>query len=216
MACRTLSASSDGEESLRIGVARLKAAVLCCLLIWCSAAAAQEGSSSRASEASKAAAAAAGRPTRPSRPRARVEEAQPSLYYLKDKQGNLQAVPNFSFEDFEELYRLKHQLAQGDQRPRYSIQQISAGGTANGRLRRADHPVSHPGAGGAVAAGAAAPRPGRAPRAAAIPGPGRAVPALRGRQRGLRALDSRSRRAAAASHLEDAAAAGHAWATKRG
>ena len=40
-------------------------------------------------------------------------------------------MPNFSFEDFEELYRLKHQLAQGDQRPRYSIQQISASGTAD-------------------------------------------------------------------------------------
>ena len=63
---------------------------------------------------------------------ARVEEAQPSLYYLKDKQGNLQAVPNFGFEDFEELYRLKHQLAPGEQRPLYSIQQISASGTAAG------------------------------------------------------------------------------------
>ncbi len=62
---------------------------------------------------------------------ARLEEAQPSLYYLKDKQGNLQAVPNFSFEDFEQLYRLKHQLAQGDQRPRYTIQQITASGTAD-------------------------------------------------------------------------------------
>ena len=41
-------------------------------------------------------------------------------------------MPNFGFEDFEELYRLKHQLAPGQQRPHYSIQQISTSGTAAG------------------------------------------------------------------------------------
>ena len=61
----------------------------------------------------------------------RVEESQPSTYYLKDKQGNLQAVPNFTLEDFEELYKLKHQLVQGDQRPRYSLQQMLATGSVN-------------------------------------------------------------------------------------
>ena len=44
----------------------------------------------------------------------------------------MQAVPNFNFEDFEQLYRLKHQLVQGDERPRYSIQQISAAATVAG------------------------------------------------------------------------------------
>jgi len=61
----------------------------------------------------------------------RVEETHPSIYYLKDKQGNLQAVPNFTLEDFEDLYKLKHQLVQGDQRPRYSLQQMLATGTIN-------------------------------------------------------------------------------------
>ena len=51
------------------------------------------------------------------------------MFYLKDKQGGLQAVPNFTFEDFEELYKLKHQLLQGDQRPRFSLQQMSATGS---------------------------------------------------------------------------------------
>ncbi len=60
----------------------------------------------------------------------RIEETNPSIYYLKDKQGNLQAVPNFTLEDFEELYKLKHQLVQGDQRPRYSLQQMLATGSA--------------------------------------------------------------------------------------
>ncbi len=62
---------------------------------------------------------------------ARVEEAQPPLYYLKDNKGNLQAVPNFTLEDFEALYKLKHQLVQGDQRPRFSLQQMIANGAVN-------------------------------------------------------------------------------------
>src|SRR5271157_3943467 len=61
----------------------------------------------------------------------RIEETHPSIYYLKDKQGNLQAVPNFTLEDFEELYKLKHQLVQGNQRPRYSLQEMSATGAVN-------------------------------------------------------------------------------------
>ena len=61
----------------------------------------------------------------------RVEETHPALYYLKDKQGNLQAVPNFTLEDFEQLYKLKHQLVQGDQRPRYSLQEMLATGGVN-------------------------------------------------------------------------------------
>ena len=72
---------------------------------------------------------------RPPRPRSRrprrIEESRPSLYYLKDKHGNLQAVPNFTLEDFEDLYKLKHQLVQGDPRPRYSLQQMLASGTVN-------------------------------------------------------------------------------------
>ena len=66
----------------------------------------------------------------------RVEETNPSIYYLKDKQGNLQAVPNFTLEDFEELYKLKHQLVQGDQRPRYSLQQMLATGHRQSRPDR--------------------------------------------------------------------------------
>ncbi len=95
------------------------AGILCGQSIGFAAAAPDDATAPRSHELLKAAA-------------ARVEEAEPPLYYLKDKQGNLQAVPNFGFEDFEELYRLKHQLAPGEQRPRYSIQQISASGTAAG------------------------------------------------------------------------------------
>ena len=61
----------------------------------------------------------------------RIEEVQPSLYYLPDEKGKLQAVPNFTLKDFEDLYKLKHQLVQGDQRPRYTLQQMLATGSVN-------------------------------------------------------------------------------------
>ena len=111
----------------------LAAVIVCSLLDRGSATPAPEFGLVWAAEAvNEAAAPAASAAGRSDAPAAKVEEAEPSLYYLKDKQGGLQAVPNFSFEDFEELYRLKHQLVEGDQRPRYSIQQISATGAVVG------------------------------------------------------------------------------------
>lgn len=104
------------------------AAVLCGLLLWCSTVRAEDGGRDRGAE--RGPAPAKGSPAEPAAtaPAKPVEEAQPPLYYLKDKKGELQPVPNFTLEDFEELYKLKHQLVQGDQRPRYSLQQISATG----------------------------------------------------------------------------------------
>jgi hypothetical protein len=61
-----------------------------------------------------------------------IEEAQPSIYYLKDQQGRLQPVVNFTLPEFEELYKLKHQFTEGDQRPRCSLQQMSASGKVAG------------------------------------------------------------------------------------
>ncbi|MGD0898526.1 MAG: hypothetical protein ABR915_11865 [Thermoguttaceae bacterium] len=77
-------------------------------------------------------------PAKPSAAEARepvaggVDEAQPSIYYLKDQQGKLQPVVNFTLSDFEKAWKLLHQLADGDQRPRYSLQQMSASGTLSG------------------------------------------------------------------------------------
>jgi hypothetical protein len=67
----------------------------------------------------------------PASPPQKIEESFPSIFYLKDEHGNLQAVPNFTLKDFEDLYKLKHQLVQGDPRPRYSLQQMLASGTIN-------------------------------------------------------------------------------------
>ncbi len=103
-----------------------------CILLWCSWSAAQESSPPRPAEPGKAVAAEPGKAAAAGPAEAgpkRIEEAQPPLYYLRDKQGVLQPVPNFTLDDFEQLYKLKHQLVQGDQRPRYSLQQMSATGT---------------------------------------------------------------------------------------
>ncbi len=72
-------------------------------------------------------------PTPPADPVKRapsIEEEQPPIYYLKDMKGNLVAVPDFSYEEFRELYDLKRQLARPQ--PRYSIQRVAAVGSVTG------------------------------------------------------------------------------------
>ena len=79
------------------------------------------------------AASEAGKPTskQPVAPASdQVEEAEPSVYYLEGEDGNLQPVIGLTFREFQELHKLKNRLAQRDQMPRYSIQSISAAGTA--------------------------------------------------------------------------------------
>ena len=59
----------------------------------------------------------------------RIEEAKPSVYYLPDKDGNLQPVLDFKYQDFEELYKLKNQLGRRDEPPRYSVQRMTSPAT---------------------------------------------------------------------------------------
>ena len=61
-----------------------------------------------------------------------VEELKPAIFYLPDKDGRLQAVFDFSYEDFVELYKLKQQLEQKEQRPRYTLEKLVASGKADG------------------------------------------------------------------------------------
>ncbi len=105
------------------------------LLMWCCIAAAQQGEGAPAPEptapsAPKPASAAENPRTKAPAP-ARVEEARPSVYYLPDKQGVLQPVLDFKYQDFVELYRLKNQLGRRDEPPRYTIQRMTAVGTAS-------------------------------------------------------------------------------------
>lgn len=61
-----------------------------------------------------------------------IRELKPSLYYLKDKQGNLQPVPGFTLEEFRELYELKHLLEQKVQPPGYTVQSLEIQGEVRG------------------------------------------------------------------------------------
>ena len=64
-----------------------------------------------------------------SSPSTKIEEAKPPLYYLKDEQGNLVAVPGFTLKDFEQLYKLQQGQGPQEQRPSYSLQKIAITGT---------------------------------------------------------------------------------------
>ncbi|MGO8744561.1 MAG: hypothetical protein ACLQNE_01100 [Thermoguttaceae bacterium] len=63
-----------------------------------------------------------------------LQESGPPLYYLKDKEGNLQPVPGFRFEDFEQMFREK--LNRGAM-PRYSLQALKIEGTVKAALAEA-------------------------------------------------------------------------------
>jgi hypothetical protein len=104
---------------------RVMAAALCLPLVWCCTATALPTPNSAAREGAKPLAAAASESPSP-----RVEESQPSIYYLPDKQGNLQPVLDFKYDEFVDLYRLKNQLGRRDQPPRFTLQRMAATGTA--------------------------------------------------------------------------------------
>jgi hypothetical protein len=95
--------------------------VLTLLLSWCCIAMAQQDGDS---------AARTGEKTAKPQAAAKVEESHPSVYYLPDKQGNLQPVLDFQYQDFLELYKLKNQLQQRNEPPRYSIQRLTITGMA--------------------------------------------------------------------------------------
>ncbi len=101
------------------------------LLLGCSLVAAQPAGGAPTPQSEKPqAAAAAEKPRAEELPAARIEESKPSVYYLPDKDGNLQPVLDFKYQDFEELYKLKNQLGRRDEPPRYSVQRMTASGRA--------------------------------------------------------------------------------------
>jgi len=59
-------------------------------------------------------------------------EVGPPVYYFKDKNGKLQAVPGFSLEEFIELFKLKNQLDQQNQQPSFTIDQLTLTGSSAG------------------------------------------------------------------------------------
>jgi hypothetical protein len=67
---------------------------------------------------------------------AQVEETRPAIFYLPDKQGKLQPVLDFNYQDFVDLYRWKHQLERREQPPRYCIQRMSIRGNAESERAR--------------------------------------------------------------------------------
>ena len=104
------------------------------LLVWFCFAAAQQGDSPSVPNGENLpkpqAAAAVEKPSAEESSVTRVEESRPAVYYLPDKQGNLQPVLDFKYQDFVELYKLKNQLGRRDEPPRYSVQRITATGSA--------------------------------------------------------------------------------------
>ncbi len=59
-------------------------------------------------------------------------EVKPGVFYVRDEHGKLQPVPGmWTYSQLMELWKDKHQLAGGNQRPAYSLEQLEISGTAS-------------------------------------------------------------------------------------
>jgi hypothetical protein len=59
-------------------------------------------------------------------------EVGPHVYYFKDADGNLQAVPGITYEEIMEAWKHEIRLAQENRRPSFDIQSLVISGTASG------------------------------------------------------------------------------------
>jgi hypothetical protein len=57
-------------------------------------------------------------------------EIGPDTYLLPDKEGHLQRVLGFTYEDFIDAYKIQHQLSRTREPPRFRLQRLLATGTA--------------------------------------------------------------------------------------
>ena len=78
----------------------------------------------------------AGEVAKPAAPAATVPQAkplpsedQPSIYYLPDKNGELQPVLGLTLEQFTELFKLKNQVDEQNKRPPFTIESVAIEGT---------------------------------------------------------------------------------------
>lgn len=62
---------------------------------------------------------------------AEIRPARPDVYYLKDKDGRLVPVPDFSYEDFKRLYDLDRQLTDTNPPPSFVLQNLKLSGSAD-------------------------------------------------------------------------------------
>lgn len=68
-----------------------------------------------------------------------VVEKSLEIYYVRDEKDKLVPVVGFTLKRFQELYDLKQELEGRDQKPRYSLQNITATGTVTGAVGATDH-----------------------------------------------------------------------------
>ena len=64
------------------------------------------------------------------------QASRPDVYYLRDKEGKLVPVPDFTYEDFKRLYDLDRQLADAVAPPRYVLNRVTAQGRVEDEVAR--------------------------------------------------------------------------------
>ena len=122
---QTLAAEIGGLER-NIGRARVMRRLIplgiCLVLLWCRLLPAQGTSASVAPAVAPS-----------DRDSAGVEEMQPPVYYVQDKDGNLVPMFGFQFEDFMRAFRQLQGLDRQEVPPRFVIEEMSAAGKVSGK-----------------------------------------------------------------------------------
>lgn len=118
MFATVLQVAARNKKVVPRSFARLTLPLVCCWMLGVRLVLAQPARPADAPAATE-------RPMPPNEP---IRETKPEVYYLKDKDGKLQPVLGFTLDDFEKLL-LRTDKGQGDQRPGYRIEQLTATGT---------------------------------------------------------------------------------------
>ncbi len=105
---------------------RSTAGAICHLLVWSCLAVGQDGPTTAAPRSD---------PASPPGEPSRVAESSLPIYYLKNEDGKLVAVPGvgWKFSDFEAAWKIYRGIAQQNEPPRYTVQRMRATGTVAGR-----------------------------------------------------------------------------------
>lgn len=116
------------QRTLRLGRWVFLLASICLVAVATCVTSAQQAAApgSLATETPAGEAAASSEPVLPG-------EVLPRVYMLKDKDGKLQAVPGFPFEQFVELYKLKNQLDEEHRQPDFTIEKLTLTGISAGK-----------------------------------------------------------------------------------
>ncbi|MFO0903971.1 MAG: hypothetical protein U0939_13285 [Pirellulales bacterium] len=110
----------------------LPALALAGVIVFCAGWAAAQGSDPPSRSGERPADRPADRPVERTEGSTDIRPTRPDVYYLRDKDGKLVPVPDFSYEDFKRLYDLDRKLTDAAAPPKHVLSQLQVTGQIEG------------------------------------------------------------------------------------